>query len=199
MLTEEVDLSDSRIIWDLSRSGKRRLWNKLQESENTDLSTMYEYFVTSGMDDLITYPITNRIYKARYYKGAKTGDVPSSGEEYLESEQFDLSHKMMQASQEKALRELIQQCKDNDQEIIFLESPHYYRLFEDPVYQEYREVFCRILLEYEIPFILSDMVEFDQHNPDYFEDMGHMSSIGREEYTKNLIKQLDLHTTHEGY
>ena len=191
MLTEDVDLSDSRIIWDLSWSGKRKLWSKLQESENTDLSTMYEYFVTSGMDDLITYPITNRIYKDRYYKGAKTGEILSPGKEYLESEPFDLSNRTMNSSQEKALRELIQECKDNNQEIIFLETPHYHRLFDEPVYQEYREAFCQILSEYEIPFILSDMVEFDQHNPDYFEDMGHMSSIGREEYTENLIKSLE--------
>ncbi len=197
MLTEDVDISDSRIIWDLSWSGKRELWSQFQESKNADLSTMYEYFVTTGMDDLITYPITNRIYKARYYKGAKTGETLSSGKEYLEKEPFDLSDKMINASQEKALRELIQQCKNNNQKIIFLESPHYYRLFDDPVYQKYREVFCQILQEEEIPFILSDMVEFDQHNPDYFEDMGHMSTAGREEYTKNLITTLDSFRTHE--
>lgn len=191
MLTEDVDLSDSRIIWDLSWSGKQKLWSKLQESENTDLSTMYEYFVTSGMDDLITYPITNRIYKERYYKGAKTGEILSPGKEYLENEPFDLSNRTMNDSQEKALRELIQECKDNNQEIIFLETPHYHRLFDEPVYQEYRETFCQILRENEIPFILSGMVEFDQHNPDYFEDMGHMSTIGRKEYTENLIKVLD--------
>ncbi|NLG04157.1 MAG: hypothetical protein GX567_10065 [Clostridia bacterium] len=191
MLTEDVDLSDSRIIWDLSWSGKQKLWSKLQESESTDLSSMYEFFVTSGMDDLITYPITNPIYKARYYKGSKTGEIPSSGKEYLENEPYDLSNRMMNSSQEKALRELIQECKNNNQKILFLETPHYHRLFDEPVYQEYREIFCQILSEYEIPFILSDMVEFDQHNPDYFEDMGHMSSIGREEYTENLIKELD--------
>ncbi len=196
MLTEDVDLSDSRIIWDLSWSGKQKLWSRLQESENTDLSTMYEYFITSGMDDLITYPITNPIYKARYYKGAKTEEVSSPGKDYLESEPFDLSHKVMNHSQEKALRELIEQCKNNHQPVIFLESPHYHRLFNDPVYQEYREAFCQILSEYEIPFILSDMVEFDQYNPDYFEDMGHMSSIGREVYTKDLIKILESFHTH---
>ena len=149
------------------------------------------------MDDLITYPITNPIYKARYYKGAKTGETPSAGKEYLEGEQFDLSEKMMIDSQEKALRELILQCKSNQQKFFFLETPHYHRLFNDAVYQEYRKAFCEILEEYEIPYVLSDMVEFDINNPDYFEDMGHMSTTGRKEYTKNLIKELDLLETHE--
>lgn len=195
MLTEDVDITDSRIIWDLSWSGKQKLWRKFQESNSADLSTTYEYFVTSGMDDLITYPVTNPIYKARYYKGAKTGETPSSGKEYLESEQFDLSDKRMIDSQEKALRELILQCQENNQSILFLETPHYHRLFDDPVYQEYRKTFCKILDEYEISYILSDMVAFDPQNPDYFEDMGHMSTIGREEYTKNLIKVLAIKET----
>ena len=48
------------------------------------MSMMYEYFVTSGMDDLLTYPVTERFYSTRYYKGAKTDDTPSSGKEFLE-------------------------------------------------------------------------------------------------------------------
>lgn len=190
MLTEEVKLSDSRVIWDLTFNGKLALWNKLKKAGNADFSVMYEYFVTSGMDDLITYPITERFYSTRYYKGAKTDDTKSSGKDYLESEAFDISDSVLIEAQADAVREIIEKCKRDGQDFIFLESPHYYRLEDDPVYKEYHKYFTDLMNEYEVDCIYAHDVEFDNHNPDYFEDMSHMSGEGRREYTKELIKYL---------
>lgn len=190
MLTEEVKLSDSRVIWDLSFDGKMALWKKLKNAGNTDFSIMYEYFVTSGMDDLITYPITERFYSTRYFKGAKTDDTPSSGKEFLENEKFDISDSVIIETQADAVRDVIEKCKKDGQNFVFLECPHYYRLEDDPVYQEYHAYFLKLMNEYDAPYILAHDVDFDNHNPDYFEDMSHMSGEGRRIYTKELIKQL---------
>ena len=190
MLTEEVKLSDSRVIWDLSFDGKMALWKKLKNAGNTDFSIMYEYFVTSGMDDLITYPITERFYSTRYFKGAKTDDTPSSGKEFLENEKFDISDSVIIETQADAVRDVIEKCKKDGQDFVFLECPHYYRLEDDPVYQEYHAYFLKLMNEYDAPYILAHDVDFDNHNPDYFEDMSHMSGEGRRIYTKELIKQL---------
>ena len=73
MLTQDVALSDSRVIWDLSWEGKKELWQSMADAGNTTGAMMYEYFVTSGMDDLITFPLTEPFYATRYYKGAKPG------------------------------------------------------------------------------------------------------------------------------
>ena len=62
----------------------------MKEGKNTDTSLMYEYFVTSGMDDLVTYPLTEPFYATRYYKGVKTDETPSPGKAYLENEEFDI-------------------------------------------------------------------------------------------------------------
>lgn len=190
MLTEEVKLSDSRVIWDLTFEGKKALWDKLKKAQNTDFSIMYEYFVTSGMDDLITYPITERFYSTRYYKGAKTDDTPSSGQDFLENEKFDISDSVLVEAQADAVKEVIEKCKRDGQDFIFIECPHYYRLEDDPVYQEYHNYFLKLMAEYDAPYILAHDVDFDNHNPDYFEDMSHMSGEGRRIYTKELIKQL---------
>lgn len=188
MLTEEVKLSDSRVIWDLSFEGKKALWDKLKTSGNADLSVMYEYFVTSGMDDLITYPVTERFYSTRYYKGAKTDDTPSSGKDFLENEEFDISDSMLIQAQADAVREVIEKCRRDGQNFIFLECPHYYRLENDPVYGEYHKYFMELMAEYNAPYILAHDVDFDNHNPDYFEDMSHMSGEGRRVYTEKLIQ-----------
>ena len=190
MLTQEVALSDSRVIWDLTWEGKRALWKSMYEAGNTDLPMMYEYFVTSGMDDLITFPVTEPFYGTRYYKGAKTGETVSPGKEWLDSEEFDISQKALVQAQADAVVDIIQKCRNDGQEFVFIESPCYYRLQDDPVFQKYKEEFIRILDENDAPYILASDVEFDSQEAEYFEDMNHMSAAGRRAYTKELIKIL---------
>lgn len=190
MLTQEVALSDSRVIWDLTWEGKKALWKSMYEAGNTDLPMMYEYFVTSGMDDLITFPVTEPFYGTRYYKGAKTGETVSPGKEWLDSEEFDISQKALVQAQADAVVDIIQKCKNDGQEFVFIESPCYYRLQDDPVFQKYKEEFIRILDENDAPYILASDVEFDSQEAEYFEDMNHMSAAGRRAYTKELIKIL---------
>ncbi|MCR5420352.1 MAG: hypothetical protein K6E98_05055 [Lachnospiraceae bacterium] len=190
MLTEEVRLSDSRVIWDLSFDGKIALWNKLKDAGNNDFSIMYEYFITSGMDDLITYPITEKFYSTRYYKGAKTDETPSSGLDYLENEEFDISDSVLIEEQLESVKEIILKCRKDNQDFIFLECPHYYRLEDDPKYTEYHDYFTNLMKEYDVKCIYAHDIDFDNHNPEYFEDMGHFSATGRQVYTKKLIENL---------
>ncbi len=191
MLTEEIKMSDSRVIWDLSFKGKKALWDKLKKSGNADLSMMVEYYVTSGMDDLITYPVTERFYGSRYYKGAKTDETPSSGADFLENEQFDISDSTLVKDQEESVREIIEKCNRDGQAFIFLECPHYYRLSQDPVYLKYHEYFVDLLDSYDVEYILAGDIDFDNKEPGYFEDMNHMSAEGRREYTKKLTEYLN--------
>lgn len=191
MLTEAVKLSDSRVIWDLSFEGKKALWEKMLKSGNTNLSIMFEYFVTSGMDDLLTYPVTEKFYSTRYYKGAKTDETPSSGKEYLENEEFDISDSVLIHSQEDALISIIKKCQNDGQNFIFLESPRYHRLQNDETYNKFKGQMLEILDENNVEYILAEDVDFDNTNADYFEDMGHMSQEGRREYTKALLS-LDI-------
>ena len=191
MLTEEAALTDSRVIWDLSWEGKRRFWEKLEESGNTNSSILYEYFVTSGMDDLLTYPVTEPFYATRYYKGAKTDETPSPGRDVLENEYFDVSDSVLIPAQEQAVRELIEKCRRDGQKFLFLESPHYYRLQEDAAYKKYLSYFIDLLEEYKADYILASDIDFDDHEAEYFEDMNHMSYTGRQIYTEKLAKLLE--------
>ncbi len=197
MLTQEVALSDSRVIWDLSWEGKKALWESMYSAGNTDFPMMYEYFVTSGMDDLITFPVTEPFYSTRYYKGAKTDESVSPGKDRLDSEEFDISDKVPVQAQADAVVDIIQKCKADGQECIFLESPCYYRLQEDPVFQRYHEEFVKILDENGADYILASDVSFDTHNAAYFEDMNHMSAEGRRAYTAELIDLLKNKRTYE--
>ena len=188
MLTQDVALSDSRVIWDLTWEGKKELWQSMYEAGNTDFSMMYEYFVTSGMDDLITFPVTEPFYSTRYYKGAKTDETGSPGKAVLEGEEFDISDESLVQAQADAVKDIIDKCRRDGQDFVFLESPCYHRLQEDPTFKKYREEYIRILDENNAPYILATDVDFDSSDPELFEDMNHMSAKGRRVYTKELIK-----------
>lgn len=191
MLTQEVALSDTRVIWDLTWEGKKALWDSMYAAGNTDFPMMYEYFVTSGMDDLITFPVTEPFYGTRYYKGAKTDETTSPGKVVLEGEEFDISGKTLIQAQADAVADIISECRRDGQEFIFLESPCYYRLQKDPTFMKYREEYIRILDENNAPYILATDVDFDSSDPELFEDMNHMSAKGRREYTAVLIPVLE--------
>ena len=188
MITQEVALSDSRVIWDLTWEGKKELWDSMYAAGNTDFPMMYEYFVTSGMDDLITFPVTEPFYGTRYYKGAKTDETASPGKEVLEGAEFDISDKTLIKAQADAVADIIKKCRRDGQEFIFLESPCYHRLQEDPTFMKYRDEYIKILDENDAPYILATDVDFDSSDPDLFEDMNHMSAKGRREYTRELIQ-----------
>ena len=190
ILTQSLALSDSRVIWDLSWEGKKELWEIMKKGGVTSFPMMYEYFVTSGMDDLLTFPVTEPFYATRYYKGAKTDETGSPGKEVLEGEEFDISGEEIVEAQTEAVREIIRQCRSDGQAFIFIESPVYHRFADDRKYLECRREFEKILKEEDAPFILADEVDFDNRDPDLFEDMNHMSLKGRREYTGELIKRL---------
>ncbi len=190
MLTQDVSLSDSRVIWDLSWEGKKALWKRMEESGNTDRSMLYEYFITSGMDDLFTFPVTEPFYSTRYYKGAKTDETSSPGREVLEGEKFDISGEEFVQAQINAVYDIIKACERDGQDYVFLESPVYCRLWQDEKFKECRDRYIGILKENNAPFILADDVDLDNSDPEFFEDMNHMSANGRRAYTKELIKVL---------
>ncbi len=190
LLAEEVKLSDTRVTWDLSWEGKKRLWKSMAEYSNVSFPLFYEYFITSGMDDLITYPLTEPFYATRYYKGAKTDNTSPGSLEYLDNEKIDISGLQPVYAQEEALRSLITKCREDGQDFIFLETPHYYRLQDNADYQRLLECATDTLRKNEAPYILASDVDFDYHNPEYFEDLSHMSAAGRTEYTSAVISML---------
>ncbi len=190
MLTEKVALSDSRVIWDLSWDGKKKLWEKMRAAGNTDFSTFYEYFVTSGMDDLVTFPVTEPFYATRYYKGAKTDETTSPGAQVLDNAVFDISNEVLVEAQLDAVKEIISKCRADGQRIVFLECPHYYRLQYDPAYEHFLALFTEYLDSEKTDYILASDIDYDDREASYFEDMNHMSAEGRRVYTQKLVKLL---------
>ncbi|MCR5672727.1 MAG: hypothetical protein K6F87_03305 [Lachnospiraceae bacterium] len=195
LLCEEVKLSDSRVIWDLSWDGKKRLWKSMSEGADVDFPLFYEYFVTSGIDDLVTYPVTEPFYATRYKKGAKTDEAASPGADVLENEKFDISSIAPVAAQEEALVSLIEKCKEDGQPFVLLECPHYHRLQDDLAYRKNLKYLTDLVKRTGADMITAETVGFDNTNSEYYEDMSHLSKAGRKEYTKALIPYLKALTS----
>ena len=57
MVDRGADLSDKRLLWDIDMKSKHEIWQHLKERDDADFFMFYDYYVSSNMDYLLTYPV----------------------------------------------------------------------------------------------------------------------------------------------
>jgi len=153
---------------------------------------MFDYFVSSNMDYLITYPLAKPVISKRYYKGGNTGEDEVKG---LTAEELDALEVKEEAGfnelQKESLKHIIDLCRENNTNLIFLESPNYIKMYCDENYREKHELLKEFLEEENIRCITKDDLKFDYKNPSCYSDLSHMSSEGMNLYTKEIIEILN--------
>ena len=114
-------------------------------------------------------------------------------------EEKDLEMKEIQIA---GLDEIISLCRNNDIDIVFLETPKYNILYEKDEYSKLMDNYIKLLMDWDVPMIISNKTrevvgieqnnqlvqsyEFDHDNPLYFTDIYHISWEGRQDFTKVL-------------
>ncbi len=191
MISNHADLSDKRLLWDIDMASKVYIWRELAKREDADFFMFFDYWVSSNIDYLATYPVSYPLISNRYYLGG------NNGEEYTESksaEELDAMpikedagiHELQKAS----IMHIIKLCNDNDIRLIFAESPNYKTMYQDANYENKQEILKSILDEENITCYTAKDYSFDYTNPEYYSDLTHMSSKGMDEYTKELIEKI---------
>ena len=89
--------------------------------------------------------------------------------------------------QKASILNIIKMCKDNGIRLIFAESPNYITMYSDSNYANKHEILYSLLQEEGIPVYVTEDLDFDNKNPEFYSDLTHMSSAGMEEYTPKLI------------
>ncbi|MFT3982624.1 MAG: hypothetical protein QM697_01845 [Lachnospiraceae bacterium] len=195
MMDRGADLSDKRLLWDISMEGKLSLWKELAKKEDTDFFTFYDYFVLSNNDYMVTYPVSYPLIAGRYYRGGSTQTDETPGCTREELEEMELAENPgVNELQLNSIGEIIKMCKAGGIEVIFLESPRYYRMETDENYMEKAAVLEAYLAQQGAKCILKDDLDFDNTNPAYYSDLTHMSGDGKREFTRLLISRLTEYT-----
>lgn len=185
-------MDDLTILWDIDMKATNNIYNDL--SSDSDLRYAYEYYISSNNDLLLTYPISINILNNYYYKGGNTITSISYGKDYLDNlplHDYDLKKLELGAKQIESIKQIKDLCNTNNINLIFIETPKYYRDAQLDSYLFVMDKYKNLLDSLDIKYILAEDIDIDNTNSEYFIDLLHMSSLGSKEYTKKLIKFLN--------
>ena len=191
MVDRGADLSDKRLLFDIDMKSKKEIWSYLSEREDADFFMFFDYYVSSNMDYLLTYPISYPMIAKRYYKGGNNGEDLSPAKTKDELMALPIKEDPgIDALQRESLVNIIDLCDDNGIELIFLEPPKYIAMYSDKNFSEKFDELIDLLRENNAEVVLADDLHFDNTNPDYYADLSHMSGDGMTEFTNRVIEVL---------
>ena len=192
MMDRGADLSDKRLLWDISMEGKRQLWNEIAKESDTTFFDFYDYWVLANNDYMVTYPVSYPLIASRYYYGGSTPADETEGKTSQELKALPVvENPGIDPLEEDSIRNIIKICEENDIELIFLESPRYITMESDVNYSDKSQALSRIIDEEGGKYVLRADLGFDNTNPGYYSDLTHMSGEGKKEFTGKLIEYLE--------
>lgn len=191
MVDRGADLSDKRLLWDISMKGKKAIWSELREEKEDKLFTWYDYWVSSNIDYMFTYPVAKPIISSRYYLGGSSSSEESEGKSKDELEALEvIENPGIDELQMASIDKIISLCMENDIEVIFLECPRYVTMADNENYADKSEQLKSHIESQGIKVITCDELEFDNNNPSFYADLTHMSGEGSNVLTKSIIRIL---------
>lgn len=191
MVDRGADLSDKRLLFDIDMKSKAEIWKHLSRRDDADFFMFYDYYVSSNMDYLITYPISYPMIAKRYYKGGNNGEDLSPAKTKDELEKLPIKEDPgIDELQRESIVNIIELCNDNGIKLIFLEPPKYISMYKDANFAGKFDELINLLKENDAEVILAEDLHFDNTNPDFYADLSHMSGDGMTEFTNRVIEVL---------
>lgn len=188
MISNHADLSDKRLLWDIDFDAKRTIWRELRKRDDYTFFMFYDYWVSSNIDYLATYPISYKLISSRYYLGGNNGQEVTGKKTKAELDALPIKEDAgFNDLQKSSIDHIIDLCSKNHIRLIFAESPNYITMYSDENYANKHEILYSYLKDQGIPVYIGKDLDFDSSNPDFYTDLTHMSTEGMNEYTKKLV------------
>ncbi|MCR5399133.1 MAG: hypothetical protein K6E68_06300 [Lachnospiraceae bacterium] len=178
-------LEDKKMLLELNTSEKRELYDTIS---NKDFMTFWEMFVTANNEQLLTWPVSERIVNSQFKNGGTL--ISSAGlteEAYGRLSQVYTSEEIDE-NQKKAIEDIINLCNDNDINLTFVEIPKADVIMQSDVYNDIMNEYIELLDGRKVKYIRSPEGLMGYSD---FSDGIHLSSEGRTKYTKWLIEKID--------
>lgn len=186
-------ISDTKILLDTDFHFKTEAWKLMSAYSDTKLSDFYELFVTANNEQILTYPIHNRLVSGQFRNGGSLLTSAGQTKEHLDALGMLGSREGIHEAQTEGYQKLLRLAEEHEIRVCFLETPKYERMYRDDDYMElYRACISKIEeISPGVSVVLSEDLDFDRGNPDCFQDLIHLSTQGRTVYTKLLCKRLE--------
>ena len=192
MIDAHADLSDKRLLWDIGLDSKTKIWKYLSNREDADFFMMYDYWVSSNIDYMFTYPVSKPIISKRYYRGGNTGEDDVKGLTMEELNALPVKEDPgFSDLQKQSLDNIISLCNEHNTKLIVLESPNYKKMYDDSNYAKKAEILRDYFKDNNVTIYTKEDLSFDYTNPSFYSDLSHMSSEGMNVYTEEIIDILN--------
>lgn len=187
-------ISDTKILLDTDLDFKLRAWRLMAESGEASFSDFFEFFVTANNEQLLTYPVNNRLVSSQFRNGGTLLSQEGSTKEELDALGTLGGREGLNEAQVQGYREIAALAEQYDLNLYFLETPKYERMYQDEDYRELYELCLQEVRELErswngsgsFAVICAEELNFDTSKAANYQDLIHLSAEGRKEYTKLL-------------
>lgn len=192
VMYQEPKISDEKMLLEFDFKQKKEILSKI----GNGFSLLYETYVTSNNEFIITYPINSQIVNNTFYKGGSLLMPSGESSEVLDNSYvYDLSGDM-NSIQIEYLIKLIKLAKDNNINLTFIETPKYATVKNNESYLEAMEKYKDILDDLDVKYIVNSIeanntYSFLNDNPEYYFDNIHLSYKGRVAFTNVLLDYID--------
>lgn len=188
-------ISDVKMLMEFGLSDKWSLYKLLP----SDWKLFWQMFVTGNNELLSTWIINGQLVNSYFYKGGTTAKPSASDKIRLDSLTLPEIDESMNPVQKEFSIKLIQLAKDNGINLVYLESPKYCNMADNPEYIRAMSQYIDFLESQDAAYILCDITWkltgqkenckyylYDNSNSEYYVDNGHLSYAGRLEYTQKI-------------
>jgi hypothetical protein len=189
MLSHPPEVGDYRLFFDAPPSLKLKLMSnylRFHPGASAWLD-LFDLVVNRGTDQLLTFPLNNRMMANLSYKGGYRGHIVQGiDESEFQSLHADIVGSSPDPAQLAALRHIIEICREGKVRLVLAESPMPKPVSSKPEIQSLKRVFRDEASANHLPYLDGDD-GFPTTDPALFADAGHLSTAGRNLYTSSLI------------
>ena len=191
-------ISDTKILLDTDLDFKIQAWSLMAENSGASFSDFFEFFVTANNEQLLTYPINNALVSSQFRNGGTLLQQEGSTREELYALGMLGSRNGLHEAQMEGYGKIAALAEEYGLNLYFLETPKYERMYADPDYMELYQLCLeevqRLKAEWNgsgsFEVLCAEDLDFDSSDAGNFQDLIHLSSAGRTEYTRLLCGAL---------
>lgn len=187
---EAPELEDEKMFLELDYANKKWVYDKLPKDNL--IKDWWQLWVSSNNEMIFFWPIYTHLVNTQFYQGGALNNAQAATFEQLETQTVYSIKGEMNTIQKEYLERIIDICKENSITLTFVETPKYYTIQNDNEYKNAMQEYRDFLTGEDIPMV-SVKGKFDGMEATFFQDIVHLSSDGRREFTRMLCSELKRH------
>ena len=189
-------ISDTKILMDTDLAFKADAWKMMKKSAGASFSDFYEFFVTANNEQILTFPVNNRLLSSQFRNGGSLLEQPGKTRDELYAMGALGARDGIHPVQADGYALLAELAKSHGMNLFFLETPKYERMYAD---EDYMALYDACMEEPEklqkmwdeegsFQLIRAQDLVFDSSDAECFQDLIHLSAKGRDLYTELLCR-----------